>query len=214
MRNVRSQKATAHMASQRVLLVTIAGALADTIWKDMRRWADARVAVANDEWSSDDWPDAIKDEADQFVTRLTTTGYFPPVLYRSEHVDCWSMGDVFETALVKGHPDYCRRLLTGSHEIIATWVRFSEHIKPDQYAADETVWLYTHINEAIAAWSTLAENRLVLLVRTVLGGLWEDDDVSDSLRGIPSWWTETEPADARERRSEAVSNRESNVAAP
>ena len=36
--------------------------------------------------------------------------------------------------------------------------------------------------QAIAAWSTFAENRLVLLVRTVLGGLWEDDDISNSLR--------------------------------
>lgn len=181
------------MASQRVLLLTIAGELADTIWNDIRRWSGARIAVANDEWSSDDWPDAIKHEVDHLVTRLTVAAYLPPVLYRSEHVDCWSMGDVFETALVKGHTDYCRRLLTASHEIVATWVRFSEQINPHQKAPDETVWLYTHINEAIAAWGTFAEKRLVLLVRTVLGGLCEDDDVSNSLLSIPSWWTETEP---------------------
>lgn len=185
------------MASQRVLLLTIAGELADTIWNDIRQWSDARVAVASDEWSSDDWPDPIKHQVDHFVARLTTAGYLPPVLYRSEHVDCWSMGDVFETALVKGHPDYCRRLITESHEIIATWVRFTEQIIPDEDSRDETVWLYTHVNEAIAAWSTFAENRLVLLVRSVLGGLWEDDDVSNSLRGIPSWWIETEQTDAR-----------------
>ena len=40
-----------------------------------------------------------------------------------------------------------------------------------------------------------AESRLILLVRTVLGGLWEDVDVINSLRGLPEWWTETEPAD-------------------
>jgi hypothetical protein len=191
------------MASQRVLLLTIAGGFADMIWNDIRRWSDARIVVANDEWSSDDWPDAIKYQVDHFVARLTTAGYLPPVLYRSEHVDCWSMGDVFETALVKGHPDNCRRLLTESHEIIATWVRFSEQIIPDEDSPDETVWLYTHVNEAITAWSTIAENRLVLLVRTVLSGLWEDDDVSNSLRSIPSWWIETELADARERRLRA-----------
>ena len=108
------------------------------------------------------------------------------------------MGDVFERALVKGHADYCRRLLTESHEISATWVRFSEQIIPDEDSPDETVWLYTHVNEAIAAWSTFAENRLVLLIRSVLGGLWEDDDVSNSLRGIPSWWIEAEQTDERE----------------
>ena len=140
------------MASQRVLLFTIAGEFADAIWQDIRRWSDARASVAIEEWSPDDWPDAIKQEVDNFVARLSTAGYLPPVLYRSEHFDCWSMGHVFETALVKGHPDCCRRLLTGSHEIIATWVRFSEQINPDRDAPDETVWLYAHINEAIAAW--------------------------------------------------------------
>ena len=180
------------MACQRVLLLTVAGEFADAIWKDIRRWSDARVAVADDEWSSDDWPDSIKYKVDDFIARLTTTGYLPPVLYRSEHVDCWSMGDIFETALVKGHRDYGRRLFTESHEIIATWVHFSEQLVPEDEVADETVWLYTHINEAIAAWSTFAENRLVLLVRTVLGGLWEDEEVTNSLRGIPSWWIATE----------------------
>ena len=94
------------MASQRVLLFTVAGGLADAIWNDIRRWSDARVAVASDEWSSDDWPVAIRHEVDQFVTRLSTSGNRPPVLYRSEHLDYWSLGDVFETALVVEHPDY------------------------------------------------------------------------------------------------------------
>lgn len=180
------------MASQRVLLLTIAGGLADAIWNDIRRWSDSRVAVAADEWSPDDWPDVVKRDVDQFVARLTATGFLPPVLYRCEHVDSWSMGDVFATALAKGHRDYCRRLLTGSHEIIATWVRFSEQIVPNRHAPAETLWLYAHINEAIAAWSTFAEQRLVVLIRTVLGGLWQDDDVSNSLHGIPAWWRDTE----------------------
>jgi len=181
-----------HMASQRVLLTTIAGDLANAIWQDICRWSDARTTTSIEEWSSDEWPNATNHEVDHFVARLATGAYLPPVLYRSEHVDCWSTGDVFETALVKQHPDYSRRLHTGSHEIIATWVQSSERIIPDQEASDETVWLYSHINEAIAAWSTFAENRLVLLVRTVLGGLCEDVDVIKSLHGIPEWWIQTQ----------------------
>lgn len=191
------------MACQRILLFTIAGDLADAIWGDIRRWSDARVAVVNDEWSSDDWPDGIKHAVDDFVSRLEASGYLPPVLYRSQHVDCWSMGQVFETAIVKEHPDYCRQLLTASHEVIATWVRCSEQVKPGRDVPDETAWLYTRLNEAISAWSTFAENRLVLLVPTLLGASWEDDEVIDSLRGMPAWWTEAEQADARERQSRA-----------
>ncbi len=103
------------------------------------------------------------------------------------------MGDVFETALVKENPDYCCRLLTDSHVIIPTRVHFSEQIVPDQDSPDETIWLCSRINEAIAAWNAFAETRLVLLFRTVLGGSWEDDDISCSLHGIPSWRTEAGP---------------------
>lgn len=191
------------MASQRVLLFTIAGDFADAVWDDIRRWSDARVAVVNDEWSPDDWPDEIKHAIDDFVSRLETSGYSPPVLYRSEHVDCWSTGDVFETALVKGHPDDCRRLFTASHEIIATRVRYSEQIIPDRDSPDETVWLYTHINEAVAAWSAFAENTLVLIVRTVLGASWKDEEITRSLSGMPAWWTATEQAGSRERQNRA-----------
>jgi hypothetical protein len=187
------------MASQRVLLFTVGGPLADSVWQNVCRWSDARTSAARDEWSPDHWPASTRDEVDRFVERLTTSCYTPPILYRSEHVDCWSMGDVFDTALVKGHPDYCRRLLTTSHEIIATWVRFSEQIVPDKDAPPETHWLYARINEAIAAWGEFAEDRLVVLVRSVLGGLWTDEEVAEALRGIPSWWSETEQGGGPER---------------
>lgn len=171
------------------MLFTIAGDFASAVWDDIRRWSDARVAIINDEWSPDDWPDEIKLAVDDFVSRLSASGYLPPVLYRSKHVDYWSMGDVFAAALVKEHPDCCRRLLTASHEIIATRVRYSEQIIPDRDSPDETIWLYARINEANAAWNAFAEDRLVLMVRTVLGPTWKDEDVIQSLRGIPGWWT-------------------------
>jgi hypothetical protein len=180
------------MASQKVLLFTVAGDFADALWQDVCRWNNLRTVATLDAWSPDDWPSGVKREVDEFVAKLTRVGYLPPVLYRSEHVDTWSMGDVFQTALVKSHRDFCRQLFTDQHELIATWTHFSEQIIPDVGEPDETLWLYARINEAIAAGSTIAEDRLVLLVRTVLGGLWEDDEVAASLQGIPLWWTEEE----------------------
>lgn len=176
------------MASQRVLLFTIAGPLSQEIWSDIERWSDARQSDAQNEWSPDDWPTKTHEEVDRLVARLIDHGFTPPILYRSEHVDLWSMGDVFTTALVKPHPDGTRQLFTCSHEVIATRVRFTEQIIPDADANDETRWLYSRINEAIAAWGSFAEERLVVLVRTVLGGLWTDDDVSNAVGEIPSWW--------------------------
>ena len=162
--------------------------MADVIWADVCRWSIARCPVVSNEWSPDDWPSQTKAEIDTFVAKLTKFAYLPPVLYRSEHIDLWSMGDVFETALGKCYPAQSRKLHTSKHEVIATWGQVLEKILAHKNAPSETKWLYSRINEAIGAWEGFTENRLLLLVRIVLGGLWEDKDVTDAVRKIPSWW--------------------------
>jgi hypothetical protein len=186
------------MASQRVLLLSVGGRFAETVWDCVCRWSNARTTTDLTEWSSDQWPTDTQREVDEFVDKIVSEAFVPPVLYRSEHVDCWSMGDVYQVALVKAHPDYCRQLYTTRHELIATRVRFTEHIEVDEGAASETVWLYSWVNECIAAWGEVAESRLIILVRTVLGGLWEDHDVINSLKTIPRWWTEAKQSQAQE----------------
>jgi hypothetical protein len=166
------------MASQRVLLLAIGGVLAESIWKDILRWNDARTSAANDEWSSDDWPAAIRDEIDAFVTKITCSAFTPPILYRSEHVDCWSMGDVFHTAMVKAHPE-TRQLYTTKHGVIATRGHFKAQIVLEESTHDETIWIYNRLNEAIAASGYFADDRLIILVRSVLGALWDQYRTSE-----------------------------------
>ncbi|MDA1229567.1 MAG: hypothetical protein O2856_02210 [Planctomycetota bacterium] len=176
------------MASQRILLLTIGGPLADVIWADVCRWSNARSPVVSDEWSSDDWPSQTRVEVDSFVARLAESAYLPPVLYRSEYIDLWSMGDVFATPLERRHPDQSRKLYTSKHEVTATWVQFLEKVRARKNAPPETLWLYSRLNEAIGAWEGVSENRLLLFVRTIVGGLWEDEEVIDAVRKIPIWW--------------------------
>ena len=176
--------------TQRVLLLAIGGLLAESVWKRIYRWSNARTVNRNDTWSDEDWPVGTRDEVDAFVERIASLGFTPPVLYRSEHVDCWSMGNVYADALVKADPEYCRQLYTTDHQLIATWVRFTEQIVPDRHAAPETLWLYSRVNEAIAAWGELSERRLIVLVRSVLGGTWTNEEVAESLGVVPEWWNE------------------------
>lgn len=181
------------MASQSVLLLAIGGRLAEIVWESVRRWSDARLTAVTDEWSSEQWPSEIRNEIDAFVAKISTHGLTPPILYRSEHMDCWSMGDVYHRAIVKSHPDICCQLFSSRYELFVTWVHVTELSVVHDGAPDDTMWLYNRINEVTAAWGEFAENRLIMLVRRVLGGLWEDHEVADSLTTIPSWWTtETE----------------------
>jgi hypothetical protein len=176
------------MASQRILIFSIGGEFAITIWSDICRWSTSRIPVEIDEWSPEDWPDTIQQEVDQFVTKLLKRGYLPPVLYRSEHVDTWSTGDVFSAIFLHNQIKQHYQLLTHSFEIKAAWIQSSQQINLDQQPTDEMRWLYSHTSEAIAAWREFAEHRLLILVRVVLEGLWEDSDVLGSLNGVPSWW--------------------------
>lgn len=178
---------------QSVLLLAIGGRFAETIWECVRRWRMARIVEVTDEWSSEQWPLEIRDEIDLFVANLSAQGLAPPILYRSEHLDYWSMGDVYHRAIVKPNPEICCQLFSNRNELIVAWVHCKERIVVQKRAPEETLWLYNRINEATAAWSEYAENRLIILVRRVLGGLCEDHEVAHSLTTIPGWWTtETE----------------------
>lgn len=190
------------MASQRVLLFAIGGSLAESVWKEICRWNDSRTVTSTTEWSPDDWALEARQEIDAFVEKMVASAVTPPILYRSEHIDCWSMGDVYQTALVIQHPDCCRQLCTTAHEVIATWVHSSDQIIPDSDAPPETLWLYNRVNEAIDARRDVAERRLIVFVRSVFAGLWTDDEVAGSLAIVPAWWT-LEPATGSPTRGES-----------
>ena len=164
--------------------------MADRMWQAVCQWSDARTTRLENEWSPKDWTEEAREAIDAFVEKVTRFAFLPPVLYRAEHIDCWSMGDVYETALVKRHPDYCRFLMTEARQIIATWVESSEHIILDDDSPSETRWLYNRLNEAFEAWSEMSDRRLVVLVRSVIGGLLTDEEVAKSMQTIPEWWTD------------------------
>ncbi|MHB8957952.1 MAG: hypothetical protein ACYC4U_33905 [Pirellulaceae bacterium] len=179
------------MATQRVLIFSVGGETADRMWQAVCRWSDARTTRLENEWSSENWTEETRVAIDAFVETVKRSAFLPPVLYRAEYIDCWSMSAVYEMALVKRHPDYSRRLMTGTHQIIATWVQSSERIILEDHSPAETRWLYNHLNEAFEAWGEISERRLVVLVRSVIDGRPTDEEVVESMKTIPAWWAET-----------------------
>ena len=175
--------------TQRVLLLAIGGELAERIWRDVCRWSDARMVASSEEWSPEDWPIGVREELDALVANLAEA-YLPPVLYRSEHVDCWSMGDVFSNAMA-GASDTYRQLYSHRHEVFAGWRDSTVRLKTRRNAPPETVWLRDRLEEANSAWGNLVNRRLIVVVRTVVGGLWTDQEVAESLQTSPQWWRET-----------------------
>lgn len=181
------------MASQRLLLIAVAGKLATKMWNDIVLWSDDRTPHDPEEWSHNDWSHEIQGQVNRFVCNLETFAHMPPVLYRSEHVDLWSMGDEILGSLSNGNQDVSRHLYTNEHELVATWARDVRKRTPDAEMTPETLWLHHRVHEALNAWCEITEDRLLVLVRTVLSGLWSDDEISDVLQHLPDWYTETRP---------------------
>jgi hypothetical protein len=63
---------------------------------DVARFETFRNVDDPSEWSSDQWPVAVRREMDAFACALRSNGHQPPVIFFGEYVDCWSMGDLFD----------------------------------------------------------------------------------------------------------------------
>jgi hypothetical protein len=176
------------MATQQVLVLALGGKLAERLGEDIRRWSEARLTSSTESWSPEDWPEHVRHEAESKIARLAAAGFTPPVLYRSEHVDFWSMGDVFSTAIAYCNPECHFQLMLGGRELYAAWVAGNPVVTPPAKACHECNWLYQRINEAMGAWDNLVDRRLIVIVRSVNGGLWTDDEVAASLHYMPDWW--------------------------
>lgn len=97
------------------------------------------------------------------------------------------MGDVFPEVLHKLDSAFLQ-LCTTKHEVFAAWVTSPKKLGFGKQATPETIWFYNRINEAKEAWRELAERRLIIVVRSLLGGLYTDEELIQSLATLPRWW--------------------------
>lgn len=175
------------MASQKVTILAVGETLAGEIWNQAQRWSDQRTTDDPNEWSSEQWPRDVRQQIDRLVDRILPEAVAPPVLYWSQHVDLWSMGDVFLHAMSVGSAE-STFLLTDRFEIYLRRASAGDKIPRNVNQADEYRWLESRLAEAMSAWAELAPNRVVILIREPLDSLWTDDEVTASLKQTPKWW--------------------------
>ncbi|RCS46092.1 hypothetical protein DTL42_16530 [Bremerella cremea] len=175
------------MASQRVTIFAIGGKLADAIWNKAERWSSQRSCSDPSEWAPEQWPAKTTAEVNAFAVCLLNAAFTPPVLYRSQHVALWSRGDLFQNAM-GATPNL--QLLTVQYEVYLWRVSAEDSVQRNVNDSDEYRWLEQHLTEALTAWADFSPGRVIVLVREILGGLWQDQDVANSLNQIPAWWNE------------------------
>lgn len=153
------------MATQRLLVVAIAGDAAraiETLWRGWMSYHPPRAA-----------------EVDHFCRQLRANGAALPVIYFCEWVDRWLMGDqVPGPQAVRGEQFEAACF---SAEQALDWTnRCSGQFSEPQ-------WLASRLREAVEAWEALAKPRMIVMVREVLGASTTDEEVHAALRGIPAW---------------------------
>lgn len=163
------------MALQRVIVAKIAGESAKLLLSRFAQWPS---------------PDPISEEAvtchegDEFVEKLRANAHHLPVVYYSEWVDHWSMGD-----LIPGLGVESAREVVGKQYVICLHelpVEARKH-KIGESLTQECKWLRARIREASDAWEPICSRSVIIVAREVLGGSVLDDELETSANQIPEW---------------------------
>lgn len=151
------------MATQLLTVAALGGDAADAVTRLFERWNGAPN------------PSAV----DRFCAELRAHKTSLPVLYFTEWVDRWSMGDVVPGQNAVSGRRYMVCCMTPAEAIL--WA----DTRSDQF--DEYQWFAARLREAATAWEGLVERRTVVVMREAFRTSTGDDEVERSLVGVPSW---------------------------
>jgi hypothetical protein len=186
------------MATQRITIAKIAGRSGEVVVGRFRAWSASRATRDPGRWSPGQWPEPCRRAADGFADALRAHGYGLPVVYFSEHLDSWSMGDLFGRWLSPpGGPGvlgvhanrfelFCYPLpdvgaLEGSLRQASRSAALQEQAPPEER------WFVGRLLEAAGARAGPDASAGLILLREVLGGSLADEEVAAALRHVPSW---------------------------
>jgi hypothetical protein len=144
-------------------VVTLAGQSAVTVAAWFEGWRSAPDPVAVDRLCA-----VLREHASSL-----------PVVYFSEWVDRWLMGD-----LVSGLGAIEGRRFQATCVSSTQAVAWADRCG-NQFA--EQGWLASRLREAAAGWGRMAEPYAVVVAREVVGASATDDDVEAATGSVPAW---------------------------
>lgn len=187
------------MASQRLIIAKIGGRAAEITLGRFRYWASQRTARDPHEWSSEQWPTAIRAEADEWFQRLRQNALAPPVLFYAEYNDYWSFcppcrfigegdGDLL-CVYANRYEGFCATL-----PLKDKVVENLERVSSDGQHNEDRIfaWLTLH---AARDWAALESGGALVFLREVLRECFDDREVSKSLAAAPDWMSDGNGAD-------------------
>lgn len=180
------------MASQRITIAKLAGVSGEIALKRMTAWSSARNVADPNLWAPEQWPDHVRQQADEFAERVRQYGLALPVCHFVEWADLWSPGDLISRWLT---PPNCSKPISvhaDRFEVFAYSLpddnRLANYLAaagPQQFI--ETDWFIARLLEAVRSWEKLVASATLVVLRKVVDGCALDEEVEASLKVIPEW---------------------------
>jgi hypothetical protein len=180
------------MAAQRITVAKVVGRAGAAVVARFRAWSGARTTRDPNTFSADQWPAACRREMDAFAADLRAESHRPPVVFFSEHVDLWSMGDLFAACAGPS--------AGGVVEVLSDRLRLACYHLPDggvlagslerpfrEQEPPEERWLRLLLLEAVRAWAGLVDEAALVVLREVVGPTVTDEELKNSFVAVPDW---------------------------
>ena len=186
------------MATQRITIAKIGGLAASAVIAQFHDWACTRTTDDPTEWGSHQWPPIVRREMETFALALRANGHEPPVVYFNEHVDSWSMGNLFTRWFpandvrqpIELHADrfelWCYHL-PDDGALVDLLQRSRRRKCMRERKPQEDRWFTINLLEAAFAWDWMIDIAAMVVLREALGGSLMDSELEQSLTVVPEW---------------------------
>lgn len=169
------------MATQRLVLLKLVGESGRLVAERCRAWAAKQQAAPDD-------PE-LRKEIGRFAEVLDSHRAELPVVYYSEWLDRWSMGDDIATPftsrggiVLHGNGPFYEVCCTDQPASLLT-------LPPEGWQFDEQKWLAVRLREAAAAWGLLTAGGTLVLLRQINGASTGDEEITSAVPMVPTWVT-------------------------
>jgi hypothetical protein len=176
-------------------VVKVAGSAGDWVRERLREWTALRQADSDSTWAAEQWPPGVRRAADRLADLLRSRAAAPPVVHFVEWADLWSMGDTVARWLTPGRAPAAARVHGDRYELFGytlpddgVLARHLAEAGPHQHP--ETGWLVRRLREAVESWDKLHGRAALLVLRRVTAASVTDEELSASLRRVPTWLSE------------------------
>jgi hypothetical protein len=181
--------------NQIVTVAKVVGRSSRAVIGAFQRWSASRVPAPQEPTLAEpsQWPADCRDEMRQLASDLRATAARPPVVFYNEHVDMWSMGDVFRKAFPSGGSQLHEAESDDGMSVLCYAIadddRLQAHLHRElsrEHFAEETRWYLRVVQQAASAWHPSAQAAIVV-VRQVVGGLVMDEEVEEASQATADW---------------------------